>query len=125
MKQIKVGTFPLGHENVELYAIPSADGGCFYFQPADNSLPRIKIGLDYDRWDQVVSVLLHETMEFLMARLLNRYEQTGVYGDHASYLFMFTHCQFSDLCQRQAKFVAAALPEVAAHWNKLKAKKKK
>lgn len=125
MKQIKVGTFPIGHENVELYAAPDLDGGCFYFRPDDNSPPRIKIGLDYDRWDELVSVLLHETMEFLMARLLYRYEQTGVKGDHASYLFTFNHCQFSDLCQRQAKFISAALPELATHWNKLKAKKKK
>lgn len=120
---IFVGTFPLGFENVELYALAGTTDGYFYCRPDDKSPGRIKVGIGTKEWDQVVSVLLHETFEMLCAKLRLRYEATGVCGDHASYLFVMNHCQFVDLCQSQASFITLALPKLAEVWRKQRRKK--
>lgn len=116
--QIFVCTAPLGHENVELYAIKHVTDGYFFCRPDDKSPGRIKVGIGSKHWDEIVSVLLHETFEMLCAKLRLRFEPSGVHGDHASYLFSFNHCQFVDICQSQAQFVTVALPKLALAWQK-------
>lgn len=111
--QIRVGTYPLGSENVDLYALPDSFDGFFYCRPDDVSPGRIKIGLKSDHWDEIVSVLLHETFEMLCAKQRHRYEKSGVHGDHASYTFIFNHSDFTELCQSQATFIARALPDLS------------
>lgn len=123
-KQIFIGTYPLDCQNVELYALTDETNGYFYSRPDDKSPGRIKVGIGTPHWEEVVGILLHETMEMLMTKLRCRYEATGVIGDHSSYTFIFNHCQFVDLCQSQASFIAPALPRLLAVWQKQKEKKK-
>lgn len=117
--QIHIGVFPIGCENADVYVLPlEQEYGCFYLCPDDASLPRIKIAIGSKHWVNVVGIALHESFEFLTARLLCRYQKSGVIGDHASYLFSFNHCQFSDLCQRQAIFIAQLLPALSEAYRK-------
>ena len=114
MNQKRLGVFPLGHENVELVAILDDGGGAFYFAPDRESPGRIKVGLGYKHWDQVVATLLHETMEYAMDRHKLRYEKTqNLCNDHAGYLFVMDHCAFSEVCACVASFVVPALPKLA------------
>lgn len=121
MKQKIIGIFPLGHCDVEL-VIREGTGGEFYCAPEPGKIPRIKVGVDDRKWSFVVGVLLHETMELVMAQLKYRYDQADDYGrDHSSYLFIMTHPQYSDVCARVGLFVSECLPKLTKaykEWNK-------
>lgn len=112
-----IGTFPLGHENVELYAMTDQRGGCFHTRPDAKSPARIKVGIAMNHWDHCVSVLLHEAFEMAMTRARSRYEQDGYVGDSASYLFSFDHSKFCQVCEDVAQFITPALPELAKAWR--------
>lgn len=58
MKQKIVGTYPLGWSRVQIVAREGI-GGEFWLSPGDIDCPRIKIGLDEDRWEDVLETLLH------------------------------------------------------------------
>jgi hypothetical protein len=116
--QIFIGTFSLGHENVELYAITNERGGYFYTRPDDKSPARIKVSISVNHWDHCVSILLHETFEMAMTRARVRYEQDGYVGDTASYLFSFDHSKFVQICEDVAQFATPALPALAKAWRK-------
>lgn len=123
MKQIFIGTFPIGHENVDLYAMPDEDGGCFYTQPNDKDPARIKVGLAKDSWPMVVEVLLHEAMEMATARYGGRFYPCGNMANGSDrYHFAFDHNQFSEICAAVALFITPALPKLAQQWTKLQKK---
>lgn len=123
-KQIFVGTFSLGHENVDLYALPEESGGYFYTRPDENSKARIKVGLDHRHWDMAVDVLLHEAFEMATARAGRRYQKCGnITKGSDRYHFIFDHNDFTEICGAVAVFLSAALPKLAVHWTKLHKKK--
>ena len=125
--QIFVGAFPLGCIAVDLYALTHQFGGCFFTNPDGKAPPRIKVSIEYDRWDSVVEVLLHEALELSMSLKSLRYERSGVAGDASSYTFLFDHTQFVDLCDCAASFITPAMPRLATihrdYHAKLSAKK--
>lgn len=126
MRQTKIGTFLLGHENVDLFVIPESSCGAFYFAPDKTSKARIKIGLNTPEWQIVVSLLLHETMEFLILRAQHGYRSIDAMCDNTQdRLFVFTHTQFDKLCDRQALFVTAALPELSKIWKQVNEKRER
>lgn len=43
-EQIKVGTYDLGWENVDVFVLTREQGGCYYFQPEDGHFARTKKG---------------------------------------------------------------------------------
>lgn len=119
MKQKSLGVLQLGHENVELFIFPEGEGGEFYFVPDQKSVPRIKIGINYTRWDDVVAVLLHEALEFALCRSMKRYIRSGkLNGDQADYIFVLDHSEFGNICSAAAMFLVDALPRVAREWGK-------
>jgi hypothetical protein len=123
MWQKIVGVFCLGHENVQL-VVREGTGGEFYYMPDEQSMARIKIGLDLE-WSEVVMMLLHETFEMVMARDGRRFESCAKRSrDHATYTFVFNHSQFSQFCWAQSEFVTAALPRLAEEYKKRKNKKR-
>jgi hypothetical protein len=90
MKQRIVGTYYMGSEQAQL-VLREGTGGEFFTCPEVGSVPRIKIGADQSRWSDVVSLLLHEVIEFQMLRNFARYSPCGFFGnDHAEYLFVIT-----------------------------------
>lgn len=121
IKQKIIGTYELGHEYVELVAVLDDSGGCFYFQPEKGHIARIKVGLDYHEWSECVSTFLHEAFEFALTRHRLRMRASGdLTNDHASYLFVFSHSQFSHICGEVGLFTAQALPDVAAAYTACK-----
>ena len=126
MKQKIIGTFYMGHTEVEL-VLREGDGGEFYAAPERGKIPRIKVGADYKEWRKVVQVLLHEAMELVMEDMYLRYNcSKETAGDHASYMFMFNHSpQFTEICARVGDFLTDALPALATEWKKWKKRRTK
>ena len=125
MKQVIVGTFPIGDVSCQL-VLREGNGGEFYCRPGDIPYPRMKIGADVDNWYSVVSTLLHESQEFVLSSLCLRYTPDDEFGrDAASYVFWMRHEQFSDVCARAGIFMSAYLPQVATAWKKWKKAKLK
>lgn len=129
MRQRIVGTFPIGHEYCEL-VLREDTGGEFYFMPEKAHIARIKIGADYEHWDDVLNVILHEALELILARTNTRYIENEDMGrDISGFLFVMTHHTYSDVCARLAKFLVPALPAAEKAWRiwkkPIKAKKTK
>lgn len=123
MRQKIIGTYEAGFEAVEL-VLREGTGGEFYTIPEKGKICRIKIGGDYKRWDEVVNVLLHEIVELQLFRKDCRLENSNdISRDHAGYLFVATHPQFSDAIAKAAEFIAPALPDLAKAWAQWKKKK--
>jgi hypothetical protein len=119
--QIFVGTYTLGHEEVDLYALPNEGGGYFYFIPEEGKRARIKVGMRLKRWPQVVEVLMHEAVEFSLTREGHRFEASKKFNsDAAWYTFMFTHDQFGHVMACAADFITPALPALAKVYKKHK-----
>lgn len=126
MKQTYVGTWPIGHENCQLYAMPDSTGGDFYGCPDSNSCARIKVGLDYRCFDEVIAVLIHEAMEFALMRSDCRYQISGKLNrDHADYLFCMTHEQFGRACSKVAMFMSEAVPKLSTLWQRQHRRKRR
>lgn len=125
VKQKIVGIYYAGFEQFEL-VLREGDGAEFYAVPehGENKIPRIKIGADQGKWDDVIAVLLHEVQELIIFRLRGRYSPSdGISIDHAAYLFILTHPEFSELCKRTAEFISDALPDLAKAWKEWKKNK--
>lgn len=122
MKQVFIGVVQLGHEQVDVY-LREGTGGEFYTVPEKGRLPRIKVGAD-QCWKDVISVLSHEAMEFSMMRTECRFTPGSDFArDHAGYLFVMNHTQFSEANARTAWFLADAIPAAGAAYRKWKKKK--
>lgn len=72
MKQIVVGTYYAGFNQIEL-VLRDGVGSEYYNCPEKGKCPRIKIGADYNNWGGLVNSLLHELYEFLYDKLQCRY----------------------------------------------------
>lgn len=126
MKQTYVGTFRLGHENVDLYALPDEGGGYFYSCPDAKSCARMKVGLDHRHWDQCLAVLMHETFELALVRTECRYEiSEKLSGDAADFVFLLTHEQFTRACTKVAMFMSEAVPKLSTLWQRQHRRKRK
>lgn len=119
--QILVGTFQLGYEFVDLIAQTKEKGGCFCFCPDDNaSRARINVGVDYENWGSVVTVLIHEVLEFLFLRAERAYRSTGkMINDTGDRLFILNHPEFAECCGRLAHFLVDVLPALHKVYRKL------
>ena len=124
--RLLIGTFPLGIESFDLFGIANNGSGYLNLNPDGGSKPFIEVGLISDTWDFTVSILLHETLEFLMMRAFVAYRNMGeIYSSMEDRLFVFSHRQLDNICDRQALFIASALPELATAWKKNQKKGKK
>lgn len=119
-----VGIYRLGMTNVEVYGVTKMQGGMFYCVPDDLSLPRVKIGFNYDRWWEVVNVLLHESFEFLAAQRGVRMVPCGAcQGASDSYRFIMDHNDMTNICDEQAYFISKCLPDLATVWKTYRPKR--
>jgi hypothetical protein len=118
LKQVVVGHYNLGPESVQL-VIREGTGGEFYANPGKGECARIKLGVDGGQWADVVCTLLHETMEMAMTRICCRFAPAPDYGqDHAGYLFVMNHPQFSEASARVGVFITSALPDLSRAYSK-------
>jgi hypothetical protein len=71
-----------------------------------------------------LNVLLHEAMEFTFEVMKHRYVKYGTYSsDHARYVFLFNHTEFSESCAQCAYFIADLEKDLKKFYRK-KGKKK-
>jgi hypothetical protein len=122
MKTEFLCTANCGSHNVDVYVVPNEGGGSYYCAPDEKSLPRIEVGIDYrkDEWWRCVTVLMHETFEYVIARQLNcRFMPCGEYASNmAEYRFVMDHQQFSEAVARVSNFTVIVLPILAERFNK-------
>ncbi len=122
MKQTIVGTYEIGSDYVQI-VLREGTGGEFYLMPEHGKVPRVKIGADYEHWDEVVNVLIHEVRELIYYKLGCRYEPDNDWSnDHGQFLFVITHVKFSDACNREALCLTKCLPDLAKAWKKWRRK---
>jgi len=115
-----LGTYPLGHENVELWIEDEDDDGCgggwFQLQGPNGGRPHIHILIPKkDNWPHILQVLLHESREFLSARMGLRFVESSTYlGNPAAYVFHYDHQQMAEMDMRQATFISYAFEPLKA-----------
>ncbi len=117
MKQKFVGTYELGHENIDIY-LREGTGGEFYTTPEEGRLPRIKIGYDYKQFYGVLNVLIHEALELSLDRLRCRCEPSADLSlDHAQYIFIVNHVLFSEACMQLAMLIRQCEHDLFKAWK--------
>ncbi|MEJ2655584.1 MAG: hypothetical protein P8012_00100 [Desulfobacterales bacterium] len=110
----KLTTTDFGHYKVDIY-IRNGIGGEFYTTLEGSSLPRIVIGIDYDRseWWQLFNVLLHEVVECLLAISGFRFDQSpSISWGTDRFTFHFDHAQFSEVISRASLGLVKIIPEL-------------
>lgn len=113
MEEIPLSTQLLGNEAVQAIAI-SGTGGSFKSRTGP---PEIRIGTQQD-FEETMAIALHESMEFAMDRISCRFDPTNDWGeDHASYIFLLTHPQFSDCINKAAFFCERIRDDLFAAWQ--------
>ena len=123
IKQKIVGVYYIGYEQVEL-VLREDYGGEFYATPEVGKIARIKIGADYENFSEVVEVLLHEALEFVMFREGCRLEPSNNRtNDQGKYIFHMTHAEFADVSAKTAECLTDALPDLGKAWKKWKNKR--
>lgn len=127
MEQVVIGNYIIGHDSVEVI-LREGDGGEFWFIPDLGKSPRIKVGADAD-WECLLGTFIHEVTELSMAKKQLRYlASEDLSNDHSGYLFIMTHVEFSDCCNRMAEAMVAAqkdLKKAWKAWHKAKRKEQK
>jgi hypothetical protein len=110
----KLTTTDFGHFKADIY-IRDGLGGEFYSKYDGTALPRIVIGIDYERdeWDQLLNVLLHEVIECLLAISGLRFEQApSTSWSTDRYTFHFDHPQFSEVISKASSGLVKIIPEL-------------
>jgi len=107
MEAFKIGTYQLGFQFCDVFADPKETGGCFYWMPEGQERSRIRIGFDYDDIETPFSILVHETMEFLIEIQGGRFRPTSGFVRSASdvYRFFFDHNQMTEIAAKLGCFL--------------------
>lgn len=123
-KEKSVGVYPCGLRNVELIAIPGEGGGSFQVTPK-GKLCILKVAVGYKLWNNVHSVLLHETLEMVLLDMGCRYRPSWDSAWSSDvFTFWFTHPQFCEAVARTSEFVAACQNDLAHVHRKYRGRKR-
>jgi hypothetical protein len=115
-----VGTYDIGDGMCDIF-LREGTGADFYFYYGNDKKPVILLGADYSNWNEIVSLLVHESLEFTAARTKQRYQKSDCAElDHGSYIFIMSHGAFTDCCARVGCLLADALPDICTAWKKWK-----
>lgn len=109
---VLVGTYHLGFRMVRLICDFTTANGAVFVAPDDHGLPKVMVGGDAP-WDEVIGTLLHEAYELTFIDLQTRYKQRPSWSEEASdFIFLMTHNQLSEACERVGSFLDHALPDL-------------
>jgi hypothetical protein len=121
----EVGTYVFGYDRVRVFLVGGSSGQ-FQLLPDDKGLPLMNIGIDHERYQDLLEVILHETQELIFARSSFRFRDAQTMScEHSQYLFVFNHTQFSEMQARCAEFLSVALYDIHRAWKKWSKKKAK
>lgn len=125
MKEVVVGIYRFGNEQCKLVLRPGT-GADFNFRcRIKGEIPLLQVGGDVDEWEEVVSGLLHEVLEYTMTRNNLRFNPCQDFSnDLSSYMFFMSHASMSDCCAKSAMLLTVALPDLERVWRKWKKKGK-
>jgi len=125
MKQVFVGCYHIGYDQVDLY-LREGTGADTYFTPEKGRLPRMKIGADTDNQRDVVASAVHESFEYVADRTLARFARWNTVRDTSenSYIFM-DHIHFDNICAKVGDFLSECLPDLSRAWKEWKKPKPK
>lgn len=114
MKRVRVGVYPIGLRNVELWAlVADTSGGSFTLCPEDK-MSQMEVGIGYKNWWECHAVLLHEALEAALVDVSGRYKPSPDYATaNDGYLFCVTHPVFSEAVARASYFVSQAQNQLA------------
>ena len=120
-----IGSFPLGHEYIDIAAHNGYDGE-FQSHAGKGKCARISVGISHKNWHKVVDVLLHELMEYAMWRDGLRYDpDDDVAQDAGAYLFVMRHDQFSNAIAKVGMAAASSHDELKKEWERVHKKSAK
>lgn len=109
---VTVGIYQLGFRMVRLIADFTTANGSVMVCPDDHSLPQVIVGCDAP-WEEVIGTMLHEAYELSFIDLNTRYKNRPSWSDESSdFIFVMTHNQLSETCERVGSFIEQALPEL-------------
>jgi hypothetical protein len=115
---VQVGVYQLGFRMVRLVADFTTGNGCVQVCPDDHGLPQVVVGCD-GPWDEVIGTLLHEAYELSFIDLNTRYKARPSWSEESSdFMFIMTHNQLSETCERVGSFIEHALPELSKVYHK-------
>lgn len=120
----KVGVYDLGSEPVELW-IRSGRGGATSARPLEGKLARMDIGVDHDDFPDVLAVLVHEAVEYVMVRVGVEYVPFMDFSqESANRLIVETHCQHSEVCARAGIFMGVCVFDLHKAWKQWRKEQK-
>lgn len=115
---VLVGVFQLGFRMVRLIADFTTANGCVKVCPDDRGLPEVVVGCDTS-WSEVCGTFLHEAYELTFIDLQTRYKAQPSWSEESSdFMFIMTHNQLSEACERMGSFVDEALPALGKVYSK-------
>lgn len=119
MTEVNVGIYELGYDNVQLILSPGRSGS-FSLNP-NKSMPCIRVGGEYTKWQNFYAVLLHEAFEFALTRKGCRYVDTqDLSCETGAFVFSLSHAQFSDCCAMASEFLTSCHKDLKVAWIKNK-----
>lgn len=117
MKQVIVGTYDIGYEQCEL-VLQEGYGGSSFFIPEKGSIPRIKVGAESPRWVGIMQVIMHESIEFALARYGCKYNPSqDISGASEQCVMVMTHAQFTKCIADSAEFISACEGDLEKAWK--------
>jgi len=105
---------------LDLYLCPGNSGNCRY----DESGIRMEVGAD-QAWPDVVSTLLHEAEETVLAGMCLRMSISDRFHVRPDeYRFFITHEDYTSVCDHAGRFMARVLPALATTYRTWTKKRK-
>lgn len=111
-----IGTYNLGFRKIKLFANTANSDGQVLIR--DHTM---YVGVSNPKWSCVLEVLMHESFEAAMMDMHCRYlpsADQSIASD--TFLFVMTHSQFGQVTAQASDFIAAAFPDLAKYYSKLK-----
>lgn len=113
MGRTKVGQYDLGTRRVNLFIDTDDQGGHFLTKDSPHGMAEITVGLKNNRWGMIVSILLHEALEFQFMETGSRYIPNPDYAcANDGYAFFMDHNGFSQAVTRTGEFLADVLTDL-------------
>lgn len=122
---IKIGEYDLGIRMVVVTADPSISGGSFNCVSSDHGKAEIVVGFKCDKWQDVISIFMHEALEMAYSDLAVRFKPCPDFaGATDGYVFMMDHNRFSEAVARVGWMTASVFRDLADAYRKHQAKSK-
>lgn len=117
---IYIGKRQLGWRMVDYYLDPKAEGAWCQACPGTGEDSLIHIGLNRPNFAEVIELILHEGIEFLLNDLNASFKRKNAYVDNASDcgFFMYDHLTHTEVCGRMAGFLVQVINETQEAYQK-------